>query len=418
MGGTWGVKKSPKLPEKFSAEYPGVRFYEHPSRKFKRRPDRYYTIRYRRQGKRIEEGVGWASEGWTAEEANRILGEIRKNIRCGIGPQSLLELARASQEAVKRKTALSFGELAERYIEWAKRNKKSWTEDNYRLKKRVLPFFGHRAAASITRTDVETFRDGLIDQNELSPASIIQYLAVFRRVYNWASHTPLPHDPKRMLHEERNPMDGVRLPLLDNERDRFLTREEAAVLLDAAKESMPDLHDIILLALLTGMRRQEVLGLTWQDVDLAHRVITIPASLTRTKKSRRAYLDDETTDMLQQRRAHVESPYIFPGLDGPRNSGHVTKQFDKLVNALGFNAGVTDRKRKVVFHTLRHTYASWLAQEGADIYSLMELTGHKTLAMARRYSHLMPERVRAVAGLVSRYGRRERVKVPPDPDEE
>lgn len=385
--------------------YPGVRCYEHPSRKFKRRPDRYFSIRYRVQGKRFEEGVGWASQDWTAEDASRILGEIRHNIKRGTGPQSLRDMARAARgEAdAAAATPLTFGELARRYLDWAKRNKSSWKEDEYLLAKRILPLFADRLAASLTRTDTEKFRDALQDAGRLSPMTIKHHLVVIRRIYNWAASTPVADDPQHMLFEGRNPVAGIRMPLVDNERIRFLTREEADRLLEAAGERMPEMHDIILLALLTGMRRQEVLGLMWQDVDLANRIISIPAGLTRSKRSRKAFLDDETATMLQARREHAQSPFVFPGtVDGRRDPDHVTRQFDDLVNGIGLNNGVTDPKHKVVFNTLRHTFASWLAQAGADIHHLMELTGHKSIAMMQRYAHLMPGKTRAIASLVSR----------------
>uniref|UniRef100_I2Q1B1 Site-specific recombinase XerD n=1 Tax=Desulfovibrio sp. U5L TaxID=596152 RepID=I2Q1B1_9BACT len=399
------------MSSKLPTNYPGVRFREHDSRKCNRRPDRYFSIRYRRLGKNVEEGVGWASQGWTAEDASRVLGEIQQNIKRGTGPQSLRDIARAARGEADAANAvpLTFGDLAARYLEWARRNKKSWKEDEYLLAKRVLPLFANRLAASITRTDTEGFRNSLADAGGLSPMTIKHHLVVIRRVYNWAAATPVPGDPERMLFEGRNPVAGIRMPLVDNERVRFLTREEADRLLEAADKRLPELHDIILLALLTGMRRQEVLGLTWQDVDLENRVITIPAGLTRTKRSRKAFLDDETAAMLHLRREHAQTPFVFPGsVNGRRGENHVSRQFDALVNAIGLNDGVTDQKHKVVFHTLRHTFASWLAQAGADIHHLMELTGHKSIAMMQRYAHLMPGRTRAVAALVSR-------RAPPHP---
>ena len=59
-------------------KYPGVRYYEHATRKHGIRKDRYYAIRYQKEGKRKEEGLGWASKGWTAEEANVELSELKK----------------------------------------------------------------------------------------------------------------------------------------------------------------------------------------------------------------------------------------------------------------------------------------------------------------------------------------------------
>ena len=404
------------MPVKIATNYPGVRCYEHTTRTYKRRPDRYFSIRYRTAaGKRVEEGVGWASEGWTAEEASRIRSQIRQNTKLGTGPQSLQAFSKSAAPPPQSALPQTFEDLALCYLKWAERNKKSWTTDYYLLTRRIFPLFGDRPVASITRADMERFRDALTDAGRLSPMSIKHHLIVVRRVYNWAATTPFGDAPEFMHYEGRNPVTGIRMPLIDNERARYLTRDEADRLLDAA---VGELRDVILLALLTGMRRQEILGLSWQDIDMGNRVINIPARLTRTKRSRKAFLDDELVEMLQRRKTFLGTPKVFPGrgADGTRDGADVSRRFNIVVARLGLNDGVTDERNRVVFHTLRHTFASWLAQAGVDTHELMELTGHKTFSMLRRYAHLMPERTRAAAALVSRSARSAR-SVQPDPSD-
>jgi hypothetical protein len=82
---------SKQLPKQKSS-YPGVRFREHPTRKYNGKQDRYFFIRYRRQGKLKEEGVGWASENWNAIKASQELSKLKESIRLGQGPQSLARL--------------------------------------------------------------------------------------------------------------------------------------------------------------------------------------------------------------------------------------------------------------------------------------------------------------------------------------
>ena len=78
---------------------------------------------------------------------------------------------------------------------------------------------------------------------------------------------------------------------------------------------------------------------------------------------------------------------VFADRNG-KEIGKVSNAFDRAVKELGFNNGITDPLNKFTFHCLRHTFASWLVQNGVDLYTVKELLGHSTLAMTERYSHL------------------------------
>lgn len=78
----------------------------------------------------------------------------------------------------------------------------------------------------------------------------------------------------------------------------------------------------------------------------------------------------------------------------------MSRVFLNTVNELGFNTGVTDPRRRVVFHTLRHTYASWLVQAGVDLYVVRDLLGHSSIKMTERYSHLAPERLKGAVDML------------------
>ena len=70
---------------------------------------------------------------------------------------------------------------------------------------------------------------------------------------------------------------------------------------------------------------------------------------------------------------------------------NISKTFSRAVDAIGVNDNIQDRMHKVVFHTLRHTFASWLAQDGQDLYLIQKLLGHKDAKMTQRYAHLAPD---------------------------
>ena len=85
--------------------------------------------------------------------------------------------------------------------------------------------------------------------------------------------------------------------------------------------------------------------------------------------------------------------HIFQKKNGG-SINHVYKVFDRTVEALGFNKGIKDRRDKVVFYTLRHTFASWLASNGTPLLVIKELGGWQSLDMVERYTHLVPDEKR------------------------
>lgn len=79
----------------------------------------------------------------------------------------------------------------------------------------------------------------------------------------------------------------------------------------------------------------------------------------------------------------------------------ISASFKRIVEEIGLNEGISDPRQKVVFHTLRHTFASWLVQKGTPLYTVAELMGHKSLTMTSRYAHLAPENMRNAVNKIS-----------------
>ena len=80
----------------------------------------------------------------------------------------------------------------------------------------------------------------------------------------------------------------------------------------------------------------------------------------------------------------------------------ISNTFAKTVDNLGFNNNIKDRRQKIVFHSLRHTYASWLVMTGADLYTVQTLMGHSTLLMTQRYSHLAPDHLKKAVDVMEK----------------
>ncbi|MDR1085627.1 MAG: site-specific integrase [Deltaproteobacteria bacterium] len=140
----------------------------------------------------------------------------------------------------------------------------------------------------------------------------------------------------------------------------------------------------------------EIFALTWADVDFTNRQVFI-RDPKKNKHDRFAYMTGEIYAMLKSRyRSQKPQNLIFPDSNG-REQISVNATFKRVVHDLGFNDGITDRRLKLVFHSLRHTYASWLVQDGEALYTVKELMGHSTLQMTERYSHLAPNHLRQAA---------------------
>lgn len=400
------------MTQRISGPCQGVRCRLHSTRQHNRRPDKYYILRLRDSaGRQREEGLGWASEGWTDLKACALAHELRENIRTGRGPQSLKEKREELEEQrFKERQPATFSQGATAYLAWARTNKASWRADETRLRLHILPALGPRPMSDITETDIERLKSSLA----LAPATVRQCLTLVHRVYSFC-RTHTPDGEKRPLHTGGAPTEAVRRPPVHNERERFLTPDEAERLIALARGRNPTMADLIALALHTGMRRGEMTRLRWDHVSLETATITIPGQDGRRGKGKgRVPLNQVAREVLASRlEKRTDHPLVFPPGELPawKNPGgamkaeamDISKPFRVLADAAGLNEGVTDRRQRVTFHTLRHTYASWLAMAGTPIPALMALMRHKSIEMTMRYSHLLPDATRqAVETLCAR----------------
>jgi integrase len=206
------------------------------------------------------------------------------------------------------------------------------------------------------------------------------------------------------------------MPTIQNARDRYLSIEESEVLLKELKHNIrfkkeykevedPQLHDITLLSLHTGARASEIFNLKGMDINFQSGLITLRD--TKNTTTRYSPMTEAVIEMLKGRMPKdgdgkiLPNALIFTDEDGGQIK-EVSKSFERVVNRLKFNEGVTDPRQRVVFHTCRHTFASWLAIQGIPILTIARLMGHKSISMSERYSHLSPDHKKeAVNGLES-----------------
>ena len=382
------------MSEWIKCNTPGIRYRLHATRKKGVGFDKYFTIRYKTGGKEKSEGLGWASEGWTEKKAAAILSELKANHTTGTGPRTLTEkrelntqaeLEEQDRQQKEKARNITFGEIfTERYfpqVQNTRRSLKTIQREEALFRLWIAPVIGGRPIREVMPLHLEKIKKAMTKAGRA--ARSVQYcLAIIRQVFNYAL--------MNNLFAGKNPAGstgGVKRPTLDNRRTRFLSRQEAADLLAELAKRSADVHDMALFSLYTGARAGEVFSLQWSDVDLFKGVVLLKD--TKSGKNRPVFLTDEVKAMLAHRRpADAQgSALVFPGRDGVRIV-QISDSFTRAIDKLQLNEGVTDRRQRLTFHSLRHSFASWLAMDGVDLYHIKELLGHSDLKLTERYSHL------------------------------
>jgi integrase len=234
------------------------------------------------------------------------------------------------------------------------------------------------AGGTFTRGKVRKDKDG----KEIPPTEYKRSGATANRYLATLSHL-LSTAKREWRVINANPVEDISRKKESRGRTRFLSDDERARLLDAcSKSDWPALHTLVQLAILTGARRGELIGLKWADVDLRDGKALV--SETKNGESRVLPLAGKALESLRslklQNSARSES--VFPNAScfpGPY------EHFDAHWQTALETAEIKDCR----FHDLRHTTASYLAAQGASLLEIADVLGHKTLAMVKRYSHLV-----------------------------
>jgi len=193
-----------------------------------------------------------------------------------------------------------------------------------------------------------------------------------------------------------NPVSG-RKPKNGDGRVRWISRTEAAALLREAR-AVPHLADFIRLALHTGCRKQELLGLEWNRVNLNERLIVLEAEHTKAGKRRFVPLNQTARDALVSRMRFRAKFCPASGWVFARRNGNRIKDVKRSFKSACSRAKIEDFR----IHDLRHTCAAWLVSASVPLTEVRDLLGHSTVKMTERYAHLAPDNVRAAVEKLDR----------------
>ena len=376
----------PRL-ERHATAYPGV-YYIISSTKVGGRAERIYYIMYRRNGKLHEEKAGRQfQDDMTPARA----AQIRVARVTGT---SLPNKERRQRE---KERSYTMTDIWQEYKEARQHIKRLRDFEGY-FTRHIEPDIGNKTPSELTPSDIDRLKTKYRKAG-CAPQSIKHYLALISRLVRFGANRGLCEDlPFR-----------IEYPKFDNRVTEDLTEDQIIKLMEESeKYGNKNVDAIIKLALYTGMRKEEMLRLTWGDIDFERGFITIRGAkgvVTETiPLNRHARETIESIHAMEQhlsikedRPARTEiTDFLFPGRNGKQRG---VTAFARQLREIYKNAGIPPSFRPL--HGLRHVFASRLASSGkVDMYTLQKLLTHKSPQMTQRYAHLRDEALKRAADVM------------------
>ena len=272
--------------------------------------------------------------------------------------------------------AATIDQIWHQYFKWALSTKRSWRDDQTRWLLHIKRHITGMRMDQITPRHVEAILSDMRGRTNpkgkpYALATQKQVLVLLRRIYNWA----VGHQ----LYNGSNPASKIETPTFDNEITQPLPQTVLVTLLkylnawDNERASL-----LIRFALFSGRRRGEILKMKWDHVDLVNGLVTFPGANTKNRKTQIIPMNQNCLAILQRCHQLKMSHWVFPS-----STGAYYTTFENTWKTLKKNLKLPYR-----FHDLRHTFGSYLASNGVDIFTLKNLLGHKEIKMTQRYAHL------------------------------
>lgn len=303
------------------------------------------------------------------ENARKMASKVRGDIANGKDPQEHKRTIR---------NEMTFGELFETYMErYSKRHKRSWKYDEREVNKFLSHWF-RRKLTRISQDDVYKEFHRIADNHGIYQANrmLERIRAMFNKGIEWGW-------------EGRNPALGIK-KFREKSRDRFLLPEEVSRFFDAlAQEENVTARDFILMALLTGARKGNVLAMQWKDISLQNEIWRIPD--TKNGEPHNVPLSPQAMEILQKRKqiqelSDIKTPYVFPGEGKEGHFADPKKPWQRLREK--------SELHDLRLHDLRRTLGSWQALQGTSTAIIGKSLGHKSQQSTAVYERLTLEPVR------------------------
>ena len=335
----------------------GVRIY--PSGK------KAFVLLYRPPGSRRQRLKTIGAYGvLTLDQARRGARKLRVEIEDGADPL-----------AVTPGRAMTVKDFTIIYLEdHSKVSKKSWRDDERRIQNRVNPQLGSRLLSDVRRSDVVRLHQSVGKEARYEANRVLALVGnMFAKADEWG-YLPEGHP---------NPARGVQ-KFKERSRDRWLRPDEVKRLLEAVKkEGDPFVRGAVVLYLLTGLRKQELLSARWRDVDLDAGELRVED--TKSGRPHSVHLSAPAIHLLRKLPREEGSPWVFPGnTNGPRKD--IKVQWERIRADAGLEG--------VRLHDLRRTMGSWMAQAGVPLQVIGEVLNHSHPNVTRVYARLADDQSR------------------------
>ena len=360
--------------KRFRTDYPGV-YYIMGISPATGKEERIYYIRYRKNGKLVEDKAGRQIEDAMTparaalKRSEKISGKIPTN-------QEGRDQKRSERDAEQGKWTID-----KLWDEYKKQRKpgKGLDVDASRYEKYLKDVFGPKECSDFVALDVDRVRLKL--QKTKSAQTVKHVLNLLTWIINFGVKKGLCTGLSFRIQK----------PTVDNIKTEDLTPDQLQNLLKAIEEDENrDVGNLMKLALFSGMRRGEMFKLQWRDIDYDRGFITIRDP--KGVKTQTIPLSDAARNVLNNQK-RTRSPYVFPG-----ENGNKRVNVSKTVNRIKKAAALPQDFRPL--HGLRHVYASMLASSGqVDMYTLQKLLTHKDPKMTQRYAHLRDETLKKASNL-------------------
>ncbi|NYT60620.1 tyrosine-type recombinase/integrase [Alcaligenaceae bacterium] len=327
---------------------------------------RTWYLRYRdARGKQRQFRMADAQD-LSLDQARKRADELRGQVALGNDP--------AEQKAILRQVPTFAQFVDERYLPFIKGYKRSWDTDVSLLNNHLIPRFGKRHMDEISKQDIIAMHHGRRAQGA-APGSANRLLILMRYIFNLA----LKWEVAGLI---KNPTAGVPLFEENNKKERYITQEEAARLYAALQQSESEmLQHIVPMLILTGARKREVLDARWSDFDLPKRLWRI--AISKSGKARHVPLSEGVIKLLEQVPRFDDCVWVFPN---PKTRAPFVTIF-RSWDTTRIRAGLPE----VRIHDLRHSFASFLINNGRSLYEVQKILGHTQVRTTQRYAHLSQE---------------------------